>query len=75
VTANRKERRLQRLRSPSAEDNRITYGCINVPASFYAKVVRPLFKKTTGVVYILPETKPLNAVFLAFRAQGQSGQH
>jgi hypothetical protein len=75
VTRNRKERRLQRLKSPSAEDNRITYGCINVPASFYAKVVRPLFKETTGVVYILPETKPLNAVFLAFQAQEPSGQH
>jgi hypothetical protein len=75
VTGNRKERRLQRLKSPSAEDNRITYGCINVPASFYAKVVRPLFKETTGVVYILPETKPLNEVFLAFRAQEPSGQH
>ncbi|MCJ8157573.1 hypothetical protein [Sphingomonas sp. LaA6.9] len=71
VTANKKERRLQRLNSPSPEDNRITYGCINVPASFYAKVVSPLFKETSGVVYILPETKPLNEVFAAFHAQGQ----
>lgn len=71
VTRNRKERRLQRLKSPSPEDNRITYGCINVPAQFYAKVVRPLFKEATGVVYILPETKPLKEVFLAFQAQRQ----
>ena len=61
----RKERRAQRLQSPSPEDNRITYGCINVPAPFYAQVVRPLFADTSGVVYILPETKALNEVFPA----------
>ena len=66
VTGNKKEQRLKRLKSPTPEDNRITYGCINVPKTFYAKVVRPLFKDTAGVVYILPETKPLNQAFLAF---------
>lgn len=71
VTTNKKEHRLQRLKSPTPEDNRITYGCINVPAEFYAKVVRPLFKDTKGIVYILPETKPVNEVFLAYRAPGQ----
>lgn len=75
VTTKKKERRLQRLKSPTPEDNRITYGCINIPASFYAKVVRPLFKKTTGIVYILPETKPLKEVFLAYQAQGPSSTH
>jgi hypothetical protein len=67
VTGNKKEQRLKRLKSATAEDNRITYGCINVPKAFYASVVRPLFKDTAGVVYILPETKPLNEAFLAFR--------
>jgi len=66
VTSNKKEQRLKRLKSPTPEDNRITYGCINVPREFYTKVVRPLFKDTAGVVYILPETKPLNQAFLAF---------
>lgn len=75
VTTKKKERRLQRLKSPTPEDNRITYGCINIPAPFYAKVVRPLFKKTTGIVYILPETKPLKEVFLAYQAQGPSSTH
>ena len=73
VTTRKKERRLQRLKSPSAEDNRITYGCINVPTAFYATVVRPLFEGSTGVVYILPEIKPLSEVFLAFRSQGEGG--
>ena len=65
ITTNKKQRRLQRLNSPSPTDNRITFGCINVPTSFYAKVVKPLFKGRSGIVYILPETKPLNSVFLA----------
>jgi hypothetical protein len=72
VTGNKKERRLQRLRSPSPEDNRITYGCINVPARFYQDIVRPLLGKATAVVYILPETKPLTDVFPMFRIQAQS---
>lgn len=75
VTAKKKERRLQRLKSPTPEDNRITFGCINVPAAFYAKVVRPVFKETAGVVYILPETKPLKEVFLAYHGLGQSNSH
>ena len=65
VPGTKKERRLQRLNSPASDDNRITYGCINVPTKFYAKVIRPLFSDTTGVVYILPETKPLKDVFVS----------
>ena len=65
VPGTKKERRLQRLNSPAPDDNRITYGCINVPKKFYSNVVSPLFTGTTGVVYILPETKPLNEVFRA----------
>ena len=65
ITTNKKEHRLQRLNSPTPDDNRITFGCINVPTEFYAKTVKPLFKGTSGIVYVLPETKPINAVFLA----------
>ena len=68
VYANRKERRLDRLVSATPEDNRITYGCINISAAFYEKVVRPLFTDTSGVVYILPEAKPLEVVFPAITA-------
>lgn len=63
ITTNRKERRLQRLQSPTPDDNRITFGCINVPAAFYKDVVRPLFINRTGIVYVIPETKPLDQVF------------
>lgn len=58
-----KERRAQRLASPSPLDKRITYGCINVPANFYQTVVSPAFKGTTGIVYVLPETRSAAQVF------------
>src|SRR6185503_9832873 len=50
------ERRAQRLESPTSADNRISFGCINVPLKFYEHVVSPAFTHTAGVVYILPET-------------------
>jgi hypothetical protein len=68
VTSNAKERRAQRLASPTAADNRISYGCINVSAKFFDTVVIPAFSKTRGIVYILPETRPLGAVFAAYGA-------
>jgi len=56
------ERRAQRLQSPTAADNRISFGCINVPATFYATVVSPAFAHSNGIAYILPETAKANAV-------------
>ncbi len=69
VTTNPKEHRLERLASATPDDNRITFGCINVAAAFYDEVVRPTFTGTSGVVYILPEATPLNEVFPQLRAQ------
>lgn len=63
VNGNPKDRRHARLASSTPLDNRISYGCINVPARFYDAVVAPAFKGTVGIVYILPETKSLDAVF------------
>ncbi len=63
VTSNPKEHRLQRLRSASSDERRITHGCINVPADFYKDVVQATFAGTAGVVYILPDSKPLDVVF------------
>lgn len=67
ITSNPKEHRLRRLQSTTAQDNRITFGCINVPRDFYKKIVEPLFpdKTATGVVYVLPDTKPVKEVFAA----------
>lgn len=61
------EQRLQRLASATPADNRVSYGCINVPAAFYDRFVSPAFKTSRGVVYILPETRPLQAVFEGFK--------
>lgn len=63
VTANAAERRLQRLATPSALDNRISYGCINVPAAYYDRVIQPLFTPADGIVYILPESRPFSDLF------------
>lgn len=69
ATATKKERRRQRMLSPTADDNRITFGCINVPAAFYSKTVRPLFRRKGGYVYVLPDTKPIEVVFPRLRVQ------
>ena len=61
-----KERRAARLASPASADKRISYGCINVPAAFFQKVVRPAFLKTEGVVYVLPETRKAHETFAAY---------
>lgn len=66
VNSNPAEHRLERLASPTVEDNRISYGCINVPAGFYEDVVRRTFTGTRGVVYILPETRSLAETFPGF---------
>ena len=57
------DQRSRRLMSPSPDDNRISYGCINVPANFFDQVIGPLFHATTGIVYVLPESKALQDVF------------
>ena len=63
ITSNPKERRLERLATPTPLDNRISFGCINVPVKFYENVVRPTFTGTNGIVYVLPETKSVRDVF------------
>ncbi|MDO9358613.1 MAG: hypothetical protein Q7T70_06475 [Polaromonas sp.] len=62
-----KERRLQRLASPTTDDNRISFGCINLPVAFYEDVVKPALGSRRGVVYVLPETRPLQAVFEGYK--------
>lgn len=57
------ERRLQRLASPTPDDNRISFGCINMPVKFYNEVVHPLLGSARGVVYILPESRTPREVF------------
>ena len=60
---NPKERRLERLATPTPADNRISWGCINVPVAFFDEVVWPQIGRGRAVVYVLPEQRPLTAFF------------
>lgn len=62
-SVNAGERRLQRLASTSAADNRISYGCINVPVAFFDRALRRFFTTPQGIAYVLPETRPVASVF------------
>jgi hypothetical protein len=69
VTTNKTEQRMKRLASETVEDNRITFGCINVTPTFYRKVVRPTFKaKGNGVVYVLPDVLAVEQALPGFSA-------
>ena len=60
------ERRLERMASATPRDNRISFGCINLPVAFYENVLSPLVRGTGAVVYVLPETQPAAAFFGAY---------
>jgi hypothetical protein len=60
------ERRLERLASPTAADNRISFGCINLPPKFYEQVLSPTVNKYGAVIYVLPETKSAGELFGAY---------
>jgi hypothetical protein len=57
------ERRAQRLATPKPGDNRVTFGCINVPVAFFNGLVLPTVRPRGSVVYVLPETRALNQAF------------
>jgi len=68
-SADPRERRSERLATPDVADNRISYGCINVPAEFYDAHVRPRFATATALVYVLPEVKSLHQVFGSYAVE------
>ena len=66
------ERRAERLATQSPADNRISFGCINVPVKFYEQVVSPSFTGTNGIVYILPERRSAREVFGSYDVMDSS---
>ncbi len=70
---NPKERRLTRLSSPTPADNRISYGCINVPVRFYEGVLMPTMAKHRAVVYVLPDLRSARSAFGAYDVDEREG--
>ncbi len=68
LLSNPAERRQERLDTPTPDDNRISAGCVNVPVPFFESVLAPAFEKTYGIVYVLPESRPVTEVFPAYDA-------
>lgn len=60
---NPSERRARRLASATPDDNRISYGCVNLPVEFFDQVLWPTMRSQPGIVYVLPEHKALEQVF------------
>ena len=68
------ERRAQRLASPTSADNRISYGCINVPVKFFDAHISPVFNASKGIVYVLPETRNARVEFGAYDVEERARQ-
>ncbi len=68
------DHRAERLATPSPLDNRISFGCVNVPVYFYESVVLKAFTGTSGIVYILPEIKSVEDVFRIPQATSRSAE-
>jgi hypothetical protein len=60
------ERRLERMATLTTDDNRISFGCINLPVRFYENVVSPTVLKQGAIIYVLPEVKTPQEVFGAY---------
>lgn len=63
ITGRPQDHRFHRLATPTPLDNRISFGCINVPVDFFERTVLPAFKSTQGIVYVLPEVRPMRDFF------------
>lgn len=68
------EHRLERLATLTTDDNRISFGCINLPHTFYEDVVSPTVHKYGAVIYVLPEVKTLQQVFGAYDVEAAAQQ-
>lgn len=77
ITSNPKERRQHRLDTATIRDNRISYGCVNVPKPFFANVVLKTLTQRNPMIYVVPETRPIAVQFASLAqaaAQAQAGK-
>jgi hypothetical protein len=66
------ERRPQRLESATADDNRISLGCVVISGAFYDTVVAPVLGRSQAVVYVIPETRSWQTIFNAPAAAAEA---
>lgn len=66
-----RERRPERLASATPDDKRISMGCVVVPVDFYETVVSSVLGKGYGVVYVLPESLPVQHMLGALQMSQQ----
>ena len=57
--------RVERLRSAAPAEHRVSLGCVVVEGGFFDRIVWPAFGHGAGVVYVLPETRPVASLFAA----------
>jgi hypothetical protein len=55
--------RKQRLAAAGPRAKRVSWGCVVVPVAFYEQVVEKVLGKARSVVYVMPETRPVRALF------------
>jgi hypothetical protein len=61
------EHRPERIVSSRTDDKRISYGCVVVPVAFYDRLVAPTLGRQRGIVYVLPETRPVEGMLAQAR--------
>ena len=60
------ERRLARLETPTAEDNRISYGCINTKHQTFINEIKPnIASLDGGLIFVLPDATETTAGMFA----------
>lgn len=69
-----KENRAERIATADIGDNRISNGCVNVPPSFYDRLLRPTVLKKGAYVYVLPETKAPQQLFGSYDVANKATQ-
>jgi hypothetical protein len=57
--------RASRLATAASADKRVSWGCVVVPVAYYRGLVERVLGASRSVVYVLPETSRLQAVFQA----------
>lgn len=75
LTTDPTQRRLERLATETITDNRVSWGCINVPVAFFETHISPIFQRRRALIYVLPEVKPLHQVFASYDVETKHAKY